>query len=116
MNIDGTKLTVKENTLLNLTCEISETNPASVVTLLVGDTKIPSKGMTTKPFDEDRKIIYTYTVEMKRNMQNKNVVCESKMNGIDEEYAKRLGNIKYQLSKKFTLDVQCKNDGFFFCF
>jgi hypothetical protein len=110
LKIDGTKLTVKENTILSLTCEISETNPPSTVTLTVGGEEIASKGMTTKPFNDDneRKFVYSYSVEVKRDLKNKNLICESKMNGIDEEMAKKW-QIKAGLSKKFTLDVQCKS-------
>ena len=108
MNIEGSKLTVKENTVLNLTCEISETIPTSTVTLTIGDTRVISRGVITKPMnDDEKKFIYSYSVEIKKHMQNKNIICESKMVGIDEEIVKKL-DLKIQLTKKFTLDVQCK--------
>jgi hypothetical protein len=108
MNIEGSKLTVKENTWLNLTCEISETIPTSAVTLTIGDTRINSRGVITKLMnDDEKKLIYSYAVEIKKHMQNKNIICESKMIGIDEDIVKKL-DLKIQLTKKFTLDVQCK--------
>ena len=108
LNIEGTKLTVKENTVLNLTCEIIETIPTSTVSLWIGDKLIKSRGMVTQQFaDDEKKLIYSYSVEIKRDMQSKNIVCESKINGIEDDIVKKL-NLKIQMTKKLTLDVQCK--------
>ena len=102
MNIEGSKLTVKENTWLNLTCEISETIPTSTVSLSIGDSLIKSRGVITKPMnDDEKKLIYYYSIEIKRHMQNKNIICESKMTGIDDDIVKKLDIMFICCEEKF---------------
>lgn len=105
--LEGSKLTVRENTTITVTCEISETNPRSDVRLTIDGMPIQNQGLKTKPSGEQMNFIYNYSLKVKREFQNKDLVCESKMNNISEDLAKRL-NIRTQQSKKFTFDVQCK--------
>lgn len=101
LNYGESIITVRDNTLLSISCEIPETNPISRVRLLVDNKLINEKSF--EPIGH--KLVYTYELLVTRKLQMKSIVCLANMIGINEQTAAKL-DIRNKIEKPYTLDVQ----------